>query len=97
MVTKEEVNGKEDLPGSASAEVSLRRLQNFKLGSRLETWTLKRGGATMQSGKVSLDANGLLTIGKLPLSNEPAVLTISQWWTLPSGFKPEAILVEDAT
>ena len=56
----------------------LRGLQNFKLGSKQGTWTLKRGDATVESGKVSLDANGLLTIGKLPLSNEPAVLTISQ-------------------
>lgn len=78
MVTKEEVNGKEDLPTSATAEVSLRRLQNFKLGTKQGTWTLKRGDVTLESGKVGLDANGLLTIGKLPLSNEPAVLTISQ-------------------
>ncbi|MFT5905280.1 MAG: poly(3-hydroxybutyrate) depolymerase [Cryomorphaceae bacterium] len=83
MVTKEEVLGKNkkrklEVPADATAEVSLRRLQNFKLGSKKGTWTLKAGGKTLKSGKVSLDANGLLTIGKLPLSNEPAVLTISQ-------------------
>ena len=76
MVTKEEIGAKEEMPTTATAEVSLRRLQNFKLGSNEGTWTLKAGGKTLKSGKVGLDANGLLTIGELPLSTEPAVLTI---------------------
>ena len=83
MVTKEEVLGKNaksklEMPTSATAEVSLRRLQNFKLGSSEGTWTLKAGGKTLKSGKVGLDANGLLTIGELPFSTEPAVLSISK-------------------
>jgi hypothetical protein len=78
MVTKEEVKGKEALPASATAEVSLRRLQSFKLGSKKGAWTLKQGGKTLASGTVGLDADGLLTIGKIPLSTEPAVLSISK-------------------
>ena len=78
MVTKEEVGAKEEMPTSATAEVSLRRLQNFKLGSKGGSWKLASGGKTLASGKAKLDANGLLTLGKLPLSTEPAVLSISQ-------------------
>ena len=78
MVTKEEVEAKENLPTSATAEVSIRRLQNFKLGSAKGTWTLKSGGKTLASGKVALDKDGLLTVGKLPLSTTPAVLSISK-------------------
>ena len=78
MVTKEEVGAKTDMPASAKAEVSIRRLQNFKLGSSQGSWSLKSGGKTLGSGKVKLDADGLLTIGQVPLSTEPAVLTISK-------------------
>lgn len=81
MVTREEVNAhkkEKDLPTSATAEVSLRRLQNFKLGSEKGTWTLKQGGKTLASGTAGVDASGLLIIGKLPLSTEPAVLSISK-------------------
>ena len=77
MVTNDEVKGK-DLPSSATAEVSLRRLQNFKLGSMKGSWTLKVGGKTLESGKVQLDENGLLNVGKLPISTEPAILSISK-------------------
>jgi dienelactone hydrolase len=77
MVTKEEVGAKEDLPTSATAEVSIRRLQNLKLGPKQGKWILKRGDTTLGSGKVSPDANGLLTIGELPLSTEPAVLSVA--------------------
>ena len=76
MVTKEEVKAAVDLPTNATAEVSLRRLQNFKLGTKEGRWILKQGDKTLGSGKVSLDANGLLTIGKLPISTEPAVLSV---------------------
>ena len=76
MVTQEEVGAKEGLPTSGKAEVSLRRLQSFKLGSKEGKWILKQGDTTLGSGKVSLDANGLLTIGELPLSTEPAVLSV---------------------
>ena len=78
MVSKEEVKAKKDLPTSATAEVSLRRLQNFKPGSTKAKWTLKSGGKTLASSQAGLDENGLLTIGKLPLSTTPAVLSISK-------------------
>lgn len=78
MVTKEEVGAKEDLPTNGTAEISIRRLQNFKLGSKEGRWVLKQGSSTLASGKVSPDTDGLLTVGKLPLSTEPAILSIGQ-------------------
>jgi poly(3-hydroxybutyrate) depolymerase len=84
MVSREELKisdnekNKITIPTEATAEVSLRRLQNFKPGQRACSWQLKRGDTTVKTGKGVVDSNGVLVLGELPLSKEPAILTLSR-------------------
>jgi hypothetical protein len=61
------------IPREASADVSLRRIQNMNMkpGGKFK-WTF--GGA---KGKGIADVNGLITIAGLKISAEPATLTVS--------------------
>jgi hypothetical protein len=63
-----------EIPKEASADVTLRRLQNFQLkpGDTFK-WTF---GANKGEGKA--DAQGLITLPALKLTAEPAVLSVSK-------------------
>jgi len=63
-----------NIPATATADVSLRRIQNLKVqpGQTLK-WTF--GSA---SGSVKVDAAGLITVKGLKISAKPVTLTISK-------------------
>ncbi|MEI7732409.1 MAG: hypothetical protein WCO56_22755 [Verrucomicrobiota bacterium] len=63
-----------EIPGEATADVSLRRVQNLAVKPGQEfTWTF---GAV--KGKGSADANGLITLPGLKITAEPTTLTVSR-------------------
>lgn len=63
-----------EIPKEASADVSLRRIQNTRFGpGETFKWTF---GAQRGEGKA--DASGLVTIPGLKITAEPTSLTISQ-------------------
>ena len=65
------------MPDAATADVTLRRLQKFKMeAGKSYTWQLAREGSVLAAGKVSPESGSLPTISKVPLSTERAELTI---------------------
>lgn len=76
-ITHPEVKTPPKMPDAATADVTLRRLQQFKVeAGKSYAWQLARAGTVLASGSVSPDVNKLLTISKVPLTIEPAELTI---------------------
>lgn len=74
LVSAAELKTKFEIPKKASADVTLRRLQNFQLKpSDAFKWTF---GAAKGEGKA--DAQGLITIPALKMSAEPATLSINK-------------------
>lgn len=66
-------------PTESTADVTLRRLQKFAVAAGKNcTWEFTRGGATIAKGNVQADANGLITIPRLAISQTPTVLTVKQ-------------------
>jgi hypothetical protein len=78
MVTQTELKTEIKLPTTAIADVTLRRLQQFKPESAECSWQLKRGEIILKSGNVTPDANGLLSLEKLEIATEPAILTLTR-------------------
>ncbi len=67
------------MPATATADITLRRLQSFQVTpGRTYTWKLVRGGKQEASGKASPDAANLLTIPNVTLSVIPAELSVTQ-------------------
>jgi predicted esterase len=65
------------MPDAATADVTLRRLQQFKVQpSKTYAWQETRGGQTIASGKVTADAANLLTIPQVALSTTSAELSL---------------------
>jgi hypothetical protein len=65
------------LPGNAHADITPRRLQQFKIQpGKVYAWEIARDGKTIDAGNVAPDAAGLLTIPRVSLSTVPGVLTI---------------------
>jgi dienelactone hydrolase len=69
-----ELKTKFEIPKEAGADVTLRRLQNFKLKAD-ETFKWAFGAA---NGEGKADEQGLITIPALKMTAEPATLTISK-------------------
>ena len=74
LVSAADLKTKFEIPKEASADVTLRRLQNFqtKPGASFQ-WTF---GLAKGDGKA--DAQGLITVPRLKLTSEPATLRISK-------------------
>ncbi|MDB5387896.1 MAG: hypothetical protein JWM11_3542 [Planctomycetaceae bacterium] len=74
LVTPNDLKTKFEIPKEASADVTLRRLQNFRLkpGDTFH-WTF---GIAKGEGKA--DVEGLVTIPALKISAEPATLTVTK-------------------
>lgn len=71
------VPGGPSMPSDATADVTLRRLQQFKIEQgRSYTWQLSQNGHTIGSGTVSPDAANLLTIPKIALTTSPVELSV---------------------
>ena len=66
------------MPEKATADITVRRLQQFKIKrGHSYAWQLSRDGHTLASGKLSPDAANLLTIPQLPLATATAELTLT--------------------
>lgn len=78
LVKKNELQKtRKDHPAVSTAEVSLRRLQRFKVNEALEyKWSMVRDNDILQKGVVRLDKLGLITIKGLTIEANPAVLVI---------------------
>ena len=75
LVTAEELKSKFFTPpATATADVAIRRLQHFTVrpGDKVK-WTFGN-----QNGEATVGADGLLAVGKLTISAEPAVLTVTK-------------------
>ena len=65
------------MPDTATADVTLRRLQQFKpQPAKSYAWQETRDGQTLASGKATPDAAGLLTLPQIALSTTPAELSL---------------------
>jgi len=79
LVTKKELKKPVETPVGAVADVTLRRVQNFKIGiSEKIEWRMMRGKALLQSGEAQSDKQGLLTLPGIKISDNPAILTITK-------------------
>jgi len=77
LVTKKELKRPVQIPPASVADVTLRRLQKFRpnKGKSYE-WSVKNGDISLQSGTVHPDADGLLTIPKVKITEKPARLVV---------------------
>jgi hypothetical protein len=65
------------MPDSATADVTLRRLQQFKVTPGASyTWTVSQDGKVVASGDVAPDTANLLTIPQVPLTLAPVELAL---------------------
>jgi hypothetical protein len=65
------------MPDTATADVTLRRLQQFKIDpTKTYTWQETRDGQTIASGKVTPDAAHLLTIPQVTITVAPSELSL---------------------
>ncbi len=65
------------IPESATSDITLRRLQQFKITpSTTYAWRLSRGESAIASGAASPDAANLLTVPAASLTTEPVELSI---------------------
>jgi hypothetical protein len=66
-----------DMPNSATADVTPRRLQQFKVApGTTYAWTVSQDGKVLASGDVTPDLANLLTIPKVPLTLAPVELAL---------------------
>lgn len=76
-IANAEIKAPAPKPGSATADITPRRLQQFKIErGKTYAWQFSRDGRVLASGKLSLDAANLLTIPKVPLATQPAELML---------------------
>ena len=71
-------NAPPTMPEASIADVTLRRLQRFKVQPGTEyAWRLVRGGQTVGSGSITPDAANLLTIPQVTVTTKPAELSVT--------------------
>jgi len=77
LVKKNELSKPLDVPESATADVTLRRLQSFHvMPGKTYRWRMISDGSDLQSGTVRSDDAGLLVIPKVRISDGPGQLEI---------------------
>jgi hypothetical protein len=65
------------MPDTATADVTFRRLQQFKIQpDKSYTWKISRDGKAVASGKAKPDASNLLTIPQVSLTTAPCELSL---------------------
>ncbi len=78
LVTNKELGKPENIPAASIADVTLRRLQKFKVQkTESYAWKLVRGGEVLQKGVIKPDKMGLLTTPRVKITAEPAQLQVS--------------------
>ena len=77
LVSKAELRNKVELPNEVVADVTLRRIQQFKIEPEEEyRWTVARSGMRKAEGRVKADTDGLITIPGITVSAQPLRLTL---------------------
>ena len=78
LVRKEELPHPFDPPAAAEADLTLRRIQRFvvKAGRSYE-WRMMAGSKALQSGKIVVGADGLLSVPKIRIAKEPTVFSLT--------------------
>ncbi|MCC7519963.1 MAG: hypothetical protein IT578_12360 [Verrucomicrobiae bacterium] len=77
LVKKDELKRPIELPQEAVADITPRRLQNFVIQNGAGyLWSMTRTEKTLQSGRATADAGGVLTIPAVAISDTPAHLRI---------------------
>ena len=74
LITSAELKTKFDIPTEATADVSLRRVQNMRVNPG-DTFNWKFGAS---KGKIKADASGVITIADLKITNQSATLTVGK-------------------
>lgn len=78
LVRKEELTTPIETPIEAEADVTLRRLQNFRVKpSETYRWQMLQNGQVVQTGDVKADAKSVLTISNVQISATPSNLEIT--------------------
>lgn len=78
LVAKAELRRPIDTPATATADVTLRRLQKFRVQpGGTYRWKVSAGAESLQSGQVTADRDGLLTIRKLTITDRPGQLKLT--------------------
>jgi pimeloyl-ACP methyl ester carboxylesterase len=77
LVKKDELKRPVETPRESVADVTLRRLQKFAVApGTAYKWSMRRGEQVRQSGTATADANGVLTIPAVTVTDTPADLRI---------------------
>jgi poly(3-hydroxybutyrate) depolymerase len=77
LVRQDELGKPAGVPEKATTDVTLRRLQSFKPGKGKPcSWELVRAGEKVQGGEQKPDEGGLLTLPKIVITGEPAMLRV---------------------
>jgi hypothetical protein len=77
LVKKNELSKPLDVPQSATADVTLRRLQRFHVTpGKTYRWRMISDGHDLQSGPVKPDEAGLLVMPKVRINDGPGQLEI---------------------
>ena len=67
------------MPNASTAEITLRRLQHFRVqAGAAYTWQIARGGKLVGSGTITPDAANLLTVPRVTVTTAPAELTVKK-------------------
>ncbi len=78
LVRKDELRRPVEPPREASADVTLRRLQKFVASpGTVYRWSLSQPGKALQSGTITADASGTLTIPSVSITDTPANLSVA--------------------
>jgi hypothetical protein len=79
LVTKKELEKSLETPATTTVDVTLRRLQRFKVNQKSKfKWSMVRGKEVLQIGEVHPDKQGLITIQGLVIESKPATLVIKR-------------------
>ncbi len=82
LLKADELQTRFSIPSESTADVSLRRLQQFKVApGETVRWTLGAGGGNVsepKTGTAVADATGCVTIPRLTITAEPAMLKIEK-------------------
>ena len=77
LVRQDELRRSIETPRESVADVTLRRVQKFVVAPQAEyPWRLMSGEKVLQSGNVTADAHGVLTIPAVKITEAPACLKI---------------------
>ena len=78
LVRLDELGKPAAIPKQATADVTLRRLQNFKTKAGMSyAWRMTRQGNQLQAGTQVANKDGLLTFPKVVIG-APAILSVTQ-------------------